>query len=617
MESTTANTEGLHPLNLNSIDLSGQQNGIYSKAQGNIYLQLYLCCAVIVNLMLLYWEGRGDDLGFWRDWVTQLSENGYTKFNGNYPPLYIHWLYIVSKIYNFLGLPIEGNTYLKHLCQIPVLAFHLGLILIIYKLLIRSCKKNWHFHLAMLITTLNPALLLNGPIWGQIDVIPVVPVILAILVSTSDKYRIVCIPLYCLGLLTKFQMIAFAPVIGIIFFRNIKTHLLGGLISLAVLIVAYLPQILNDNFFESFKLAYINVLHQYGATTMGASNIWILITGNAAPDQVSIINIDNNSLFSPFFKAKNVGMALFTISCITIFTQGIRTLIIKNDAKLEFGEQRYLLFYAMVCATVFFTFLPAMHERYLLPSVIFALVLYTYNPRFLIYALTLSFISTYNLLMTMGIKTDRVWPSNSWIMLGICLYALLELIFSRKWIIFTQSISTRIAKLRGISLFVLFFGLALTNYQLYQKTVIREPSLTKNQIFLSSIPVKIWHQDWGKLQLNKNVNGQILTTDNKRYARGIGTHANSSIEFQLPKNTQSISGLVGLDNDIESASVKFSIWGDHQKLWESKNIYSSNTSQSFAINLSRFQTLQLVVDSIDGNTSDHANWINLILTTHE
>jgi Gpi18-like mannosyltransferase len=131
------------------------------------YFQLYFCAAIFANLGLLFWDGNGD-IGYWVDWAKQLANNGYNKFDGNYPPIYIHWLYVVAQIYTYLELPIENNLLIKYLSQLPILLAHLVLIALVYKLLRKYSTNSSHFHIAMLLTALNPAILFNGPIWGQV-----------------------------------------------------------------------------------------------------------------------------------------------------------------------------------------------------------------------------------------------------------------------------------------------------------------------------------------------------------------------------------------------------------------------------------------------------------------
>src|SRR5690606_12095682 len=135
-------------------------------------------------------------------------------------------------------------------------------------------------------TTLNPAILVNGPIWGQVDLIPATMVFGAILLSTYQRYAYLAIPVFSLSLLTKFQMIAFAPVFGFLFFRNPGKNLFGAFIAIILGALIFMPAILAGHFIQSFNQAYIDTLGQYPMTTFNAANIWILLTGNVAPDSV-------------------------------------------------------------------------------------------------------------------------------------------------------------------------------------------------------------------------------------------------------------------------------------------------------------------------------------------
>src|SRR5690554_1114828 len=278
-----------------------------------VFLQIYLCVVVASNLCLLFFEGHGSDLGFWQNWIGQLATKGYNDFNGNYPPVFIHWLYLLGQLYNVLGIPVENDLFLKFLSQLPILISHLLLTTIVFTLLKKYAQNSAHFHYAMLLTVLNPAILFNGPIWGQIDIMPVIPVLLAILFSFHSRLGYLTLPFYCIALLTKFQMIAFAPVFGIIFFRNIKMHLVGAGLSILVFLLVFLPSILSGSFVQAFKLAYIDVLHQYGVTTLNASNIWILLTGNGVPDNTLLFGIGPDSPFAIPFTAKYFGMITFSL----------------------------------------------------------------------------------------------------------------------------------------------------------------------------------------------------------------------------------------------------------------------------------------------------------------
>ncbi len=422
------------------VPLTPLTNSYYTAKQFLTWFQFYLCAAIFANLGLLFWDGNGGDIGFWEDWVKQLANRGYKDFNGNYPPLYIHWLYLVGKLYTYLQLPVENNLFLKFVSLIPIFLSHFLLITIVHRLLKKHSAAINHYHIAMLLTALNPALFMNGPVWGQVDVLPVIPVLLAILASTSNRYRALTFPIYTVALLTKFQMIAFAPVMGVIFFRHYKIHMIGGALSILTIALLFLPSIVVGSFGQSFKLAYVDVLHQYGATTMGAANIWILLTGNAAPDTIILFGIEPDSPLATLFKAKNFGMIGFFLVCLAVFLQGMGKLVDRELPETNPHNAAQLFFYGMVCTMAFFALLPAMHERYLLPAVIVSLVYYALNPNKVIYPLLFTFVSAFNVAMCLGIRTSHVWPAISWIMMGAFTYAVIELLLGKYWSNFTKRI---------------------------------------------------------------------------------------------------------------------------------------------------------------------------------
>ncbi|MBC6613021.1 NPCBM/NEW2 domain-containing protein [Hymenobacter sp. BT507] len=75
------------------------------------------------------------------------------------------------------------------------------------------------------------------------------------------------------------------------------------------------------------------------------------------------------------------------------------------------------------------------------------------------------------------------------------------------------------------------------------------PTLTGNgkTLDLTSIPWKEASAGWGKTTIDKSVSGGELRVGGKTYAHGIGTHANSIIEYEVPAGMTHLTGSVGLD----------------------------------------------------------------------
>lgn len=595
-------------------DLAPLNTNLSSPWSSNV-LQAYLVLAVIANFSLLFLKGYSQDLGYWQDWVRQLSTSGYDGFNGNYPPLYVHWLYIVGKFYTLSGIPLEHNDFLKFLTQIPVTIFHCLLVLLVFSQLRRFNASRSFIHTIMLLTALNPAILVNGPIWGQVDLIPAVMVFAAMLLAVDQRWSYLSIPVFALALLTKFQMIAFAPVFGFLFFRNTSKHLIGILLAIVLGAIVFLPSILAGHFWQAFKQAYVDTLGQYPMTTFNAANIWILLTGNTAPDNIVLFGIASDSALATIFTAKYFGMILFSLTALYVFLQGIHFLVKNNE---NHNEQQLLIhsfFSAMICAVAFFTLLPAMHERYLFPAVVLALAYSAIAQQKLIYPIIISVLCALNMLIILEINGSDIWHGLSWLIVIVLLLAIAELMIGKK---LSNSLSTLASRAIKIPFAALIFAIVATagmlNY-FFDRYQIHQLSLAENQQFLTELPLSYARQDHGTMALNRSFDGNHLSLANRRYAQGIGTHANSDIQYQLPSGATGFSFKVGLDDEVGTADVQFSVWGDGKLLWESEPILGHERSLPIhTIDVTGVEKLNLKVASLKDDKWDHADWINTVIT---
>jgi hypothetical protein len=591
--------------------------GFFHMAQqpGVNVLHGYLILVVILNFSLLFLKGYTQDLGYWQDWVRQLSSRGYDGFNGNYPPVYIHWLYLVGKFYNLSAIPLEANSLLKFLTQLPVTAFHVIFTLIIFRQLQNAKARPLVVQAVMALTVFNPAILVNGPIWGQVDLIPAVMVYGSLIAASSWRYAYLAIPLFALALLTKFQTIAFAPVFGFLFFNKIRQHLLGILIALLLGALIFLPSIIAGHFWQSFRQAYIDTLGQYPMTTFNAANLWIILTGNTVPDSIILFGIDPDSVWSKVFMAKHFGMLLFSLTSLMVFAHGIRFLV-KNRGFV--GSQQllsYSLFAATLCALAFFALLPAMHERYLFPAIVMALGYCAIARQKILYPLLLSASCALNMLLILEINGSNIWYGLSWVIVGLLAIAVVDHLSNQQLFIHAQRLLKRAFFIPMISLW--FFITASTGMLLYlsDRYQIHQLSLLEHQILLTDLPLVYAHQTHGKMAVNRSFDGKTLSIANRRYAQGIGTHSRSDIQYQLPDDADTFSFKVGLDDEVGTAEVQFSVWGDDQLLWQSAPLYGyERSAPTHSLNVRGVKKLTLKVDPLKEDKWDHADWINPVIS---
>ena len=124
-------------------------------------------------------------------------------------------------------------------------------------------------------------------------------------------------------------------------------------------------------------------------------------------------------------------------------------------------------------------------------------------------------------------------------------------------------------------------------------------------------------QDWGTPQINKSVVWTPLTVNGVVYERGIGAHSIGRMLFDLDGKALSISGLAGADdNNLYAGKFQFKIIGDRKELWKSGVVKKGDPIQEFNVDLSGIDKVLLLAEECgDGIMYDHADWINVKVTT--
>jgi alpha-galactosidase len=93
-----------------------------------------------------------------------------------------------------------------------------------------------------------------------------------------------------------------------------------------------------------------------------------------------------------------------------------------------------------------------------------------------------------------------------------------------------------------------------------------EPRLTgkKGSLNLTDIKWVSATSGWETAKINKSVAGNALIVSNKEYTQGIGTHATSIIEYDIPEGYDTFSSIAGLDKECvshtEGATVRFHVF---------------------------------------------------------
>jgi Gpi18-like mannosyltransferase len=571
-------------------------------------LSFYFAVALVANLYLMFASGHESDLGYWTTWINQLKNKGYAGFVGDYPPMYIHWLWCCAKLIKIFDLDSGNQITVKFLSLFPVVMAHLILIRLAYYQLNKWQEEEKYKWALMWLVALNPVILLDGPMWGQVDTLPNLFIMFAIFAFWTKYYRYISLPLYLVALLTKFQMVAFLPVFAFLFFRDIKSSVVGIGISIPVVGFILLPFANAGNLSEVLQRAYVNTLGQYPYASMNAANFWMALFGNLWPD--SYVVVTNKSL-ADVVTIKKIGMLIFFAISQWVFLRGFYLVAQGKRLKDEL-LQKYTWYAAIICSLGFFVFLPGMHERYVFSASMVSLCAAFRNKSFAKYAVLLAVSAAFNIILVTPIDGYMLWAPlaffNMLIFLYLCLGDSKIMFFDHAWKK-TKMALARTLIWPELALVVVF---AYILYDMGRMPNIDE-SISENEVRLMDLEPISKAQDWGSLTKNSTIDGEPFETASGKFQFGLGTHADSLIKYELNKKYKIFRFGFGLNKDKRDSTLEYIVMGDQKIIWRSGLINSRNKADEISINVEYFNTLTLKVDSKGDNYQDHANWLNPVL----
>ncbi|AXB48529.1 alpha-galactosidase [Amycolatopsis albispora] len=108
--------------------------------------------------------------------------------------------------------------------------------------------------------------------------------------------------------------------------------------------------------------------------------------------------------------------------------------------------------------------------------------------------------------------------------------------------------------------------------------------------------------------------GGPITLRGVTYAKGLGTHAQSSVEYFTGGSCAEVRALVGVD-DGKNGSVTFEVWADGERVYDSGVLTPADPARTLVADVTGAAAVRLVAtDAGNGITNDHADWAELTLT---
>jgi len=577
---------------------------------------IILFLGLVLRLLLVPQPGFEADIAYWKSWSLAASDKGIVwltqNTNYNYPAGFALVLWLTAKIYRLFADPANYQQYWQTsnylfllLSKLPSIICDLGIAWGIYYLLrqpqLLGLPKN-SSRLALPLAAafvFHPVVFYDGAWWGQVDSVGVAFVLLVLIFLARSQPTLATIFIIS-GFMLKLQVIVFLPLFFLYLWRNFSFKTMAK--NLAVAALTYLawsfPFVLKNSLERTFYLIYQNA-DWFPLLSLRAYNLWWLVAGGKG------MEISDKILTLGVTSAKTMGLILF--SSFYLLAVG---LVLTRE-----GPKNLLLAF-ILAGLAFFLFPTQSHERYIFPAFCFLFLLlpdYWEKPAkrrwflLLFFLLSVSVFAGLNSSMLVnypenGIKVFGFLTSKNWEMA----FSLFNLVF---FFLFLWEVGKNLTLFWKLAtLGILVTGVLLTNLEYLVK---KEISLTKLKPISAT-------QDYGTLQVNRNLNSMFgpkswsfLSVNYFFYRQGFGTHANSQIVFDLDKKFRRLETDFGVDTAAsQRASVVFEIYGDGKLLFRSQKMTKGDLPRHADVSLEGVKTLLLAVnDAGDGITEDHANWL--------
>ena len=301
----------------------------------------------LIRFFLSFLPSFGFDMGSWLGWAGRLSSLGFANFYTDqswtqYTPGFMYWLWVIGKIGWMQDLAIK----------VPVLLSDISVGILIYSLI-----KKVNFKLALVsffLYTLNPVVIFDGSIWGQVDGILTLFLFLSAYYLVEKKSFVWSIFFWSIAFLIKPQALAVAPIflLAIIFRKfKLKKIIFGTLVGIGTIILLSWPFFVNNPIL-GLPQQIMKMAGFYPYSSLNAFNIWSWV-GFWRPDATKLLGLSLAAW----------GVILLSVSILFAMF---------NFRKKLDKKSNWYLFFAIL-SLCFFLFPTKVHERYLFPFFAFLL----------------------------------------------------------------------------------------------------------------------------------------------------------------------------------------------------------------------------------------------------
>ena len=264
-----------------------------TKENNAMYIIAVMAAGLIAHIIgALCYYGHPTDMGCFVGWSDRIFKDGLTQFYisegfHDYPPGYVYVMWVLGAIKN--GLSLSGGAQ-QLVIKLPAIIADMAMGWLAYKLASRKFSDDVSATFAA-VFLLNPAVIMDSSIWGQIDSVLALFCLLAVYFA-SEKKLVPAFFMFAIGILIKPQALFFTPVLifavidevflqGGFNAKKLVKYVVWALAAVAMMLILFMP--FGSNPAEGISTIikqYTETLGEYQYMTINAFNIYAAVGKN-------------------------------------------------------------------------------------------------------------------------------------------------------------------------------------------------------------------------------------------------------------------------------------------------------------------------------------------------
>lgn len=343
-----------------------------SVASSNFILLALIALAVRLILSAFY-KGFETDINCFIGWSNVVFEGGIGNFYTSnvfhdYPPGYMYILWVIGAVRSIFNITSYTSFIAVALVKLPAMICDIVMGYLIYKIATEKLSE-YKALLCSMLFLFNPAILINSAMWGQVDSVLGVFVLLTIYFIYKKKMPLAYIS-FCAGFLIKPQIGFIGPILVLAIIEHVFMNeftwkkfwynLGTGLGSIGLLVLTALPFGLSEVIPQ-----YADTMSSYPYASVNAYNFWTMLGKNWVQQSDKLLGLPMQTWGMVFI------VLVYALTAWFWF---------KSWKKKPNDRSRYFFISAFAIIGIF-TMSVRMHERYMFPAIALILAYYVLKPR--------------------------------------------------------------------------------------------------------------------------------------------------------------------------------------------------------------------------------------------